>query len=185
MSIFDNNINLLFGGRNQKKIGGMVIDAFIEERHTMSASVTQFPVEEGFKIGDHVTQNPDGLFLQCVVGPQPVKILGGVLTLTSLKNQAYQAYEQLKKLKELGEPVEVITGLRVYQNMIIDNIEITRTKDNGQSLEFSMGFTQIRIVKSKTTVIPASLQARKISNAKVNKGSQLPGNYGVEGKGNL
>jgi len=183
MSVFDNNVNLLFGKSGQKEIGGVVIDAFVSEKHSMYASVSQYPVEEGYNISDHVTQGPDGLSISAVVGPQPVKILGGVLTLTSLKNQAYQVYEALLVLKELGEPIEVVTGLKVYNNMIIDGMNITRTKDNGQSLEFDMTFSQITIVKSQTTTIPAS--QKKIAGGKKYKGSSLPGNYGVEGKGSF
>lgn len=169
-SIFDNNVSLLFGKYGQKKIGGVVIDAFVEERHTMSAQITQYPVEEGFNISEHVTHNPDGLTLHCFVGPQPVKILGGILNITSLKNQAYQVYEALVVLKEMSDPIEVITGLRVYDNMIIDSINITRNKDNGQSLEFDIGFSQIIIVQSLETDIPANKQARRKANSKVNKG---------------
>lgn len=170
MSIFDNNVSLLFGKYGQKEIGGVVIDAFVEERHTMTSSVTQYPVEEGFNISEHVTQYPDGLSLQCIVGPHPVKILGGILDIASFKNQAYQVYEALVVLKELAEPIEIITGLRVYDNMIIDSINITRTKDNGQSLEFDMGVTQVTIVQSLETDIPANKQVRRIANSKINKG---------------
>lgn len=170
MSIFDNNVSLLFGKRGMKTIGGIEIDAFVEERHVMSASVTQYPVEEGFNINDHVTQNPDGLTLHCAVGPQPVKILGGVLNLTSFKNNAYQVYDALIILKETAELLEVVTGLKVYENMIIDSMNITRTKDNGQSLEFDIGFTQVTIVQSLETDIPASKQARRKANTKTNKG---------------
>jgi hypothetical protein len=66
--------------------------------------------------------------------------------------------------------LEVVTGLKVYENMIIDSMNITRTKDNGQSLEFDIGFTQVTIVQSLETDIPASKQARRKANTKINKG---------------
>lgn len=171
MSIFDNNVNLLFGKYGTKTIGGIEIDAMVEERHTQTAAVTQYPVEEGFTINDHVTQNPDGLTLHCAVGPQPVKTFGGIGNLTSLDNNAYAVYSGLADYKQAGEIIDVVTGLRVYENMIIDNLSITRNRDNGKGLDFDIGFVQLTIVKSLETTIPASSQKRKIANSKANKGT--------------
>jgi hypothetical protein len=54
-------------------------------------------------------------------------------------------------LKEKGEPVSIVTGLKVYDNMAISSFVVRRTADNGRTLEFTMDVTKIRIIKSQTT----------------------------------
>lgn len=55
------------------RIDTIVLDAVIREMHTLSAEVTEHPVEGGSKISDHMAKQPDRLELECSVTNTPVK----------------------------------------------------------------------------------------------------------------
>lgn len=59
-----------------------------------------------------------------------------------------KAYNALLGLQKSGEPVEVQTGLRLYQNMMLTNIGIMQLHDG--SAEFTLTLREIFIVESQT-----------------------------------
>lgn len=142
---------LLFGQTAQKTIGGIQIDAFVDEGHEKSAEATEYPVEDGARITDHVISSPDTLSLTCVVGVAPL----GSTDLDTGVNRPLDVYDSLTELMEARETIEVVTGLKVYQNMIITGFSVPRTKDNGRSLEFTMSLKKIEIRASQSTAIPS------------------------------
>ena len=56
MSVFE-KVALLFKSA-EPKLGEIVIDAFLQETHQMSAKATEHPVEDGTSIVDHVLLQP-------------------------------------------------------------------------------------------------------------------------------
>lgn len=141
---------LVYGYRNKKSIGGVAIDAFVEEGHDLSAQVTSYPVEDGSTINDHVIQDPDKLIIRGVIGATSIY---GEDALENTINRPYNIYLKLEELKNNGEPITVVTGLKTYENMVIEAFSITRNAENGRSLEFTMNLIQVRIVKSQLTAL--------------------------------
>lgn len=143
-------MQFLFFGK-PKYIGGVQIDAFIEEVHDMTATATRYPVEDGAVITDHVTQNPDALNITGLVSPVSIYLWD----ITSFNpTRVYDTYLKLTALKEAGDPVAVMTGIKTYQNMIIEGLNITRNKTNGGGLPFTMALTRVKVVKSQFSAIP-------------------------------
>lgn len=141
--------NIFFSNR-QKKVGAIEIDTFTSENHELSSNVTQYPVENGGDISDHITNNPDAFSGNAVV--MPVKLINPDTT----KNRAKDAYEELKRINDDKEVVTIVSGLRVYENMHLNSISIPRSSETGNSLVFDISATQIRIANSQTTTIPKS-----------------------------
>jgi len=63
------------------------------------------------------------------------------------------AYFELLRLKSERQPVDLVTGLDTYPNMVITSFDIDRNASTGMDLPFEMAFKQIRIIKSETTAI--------------------------------
>jgi hypothetical protein len=150
MPIITSSVQLLFGEYGTKSIGGISIDAFVEETHDESASVTSYPIEDGTSINDHVIQNPEKLTISGVISANTV-YLADILEYTPF--HVVDVYWNLVEMKEEGLPITVVTGLRVYSDMVIESISIPRNSESGKSLYFSMSLVQVRIVTSQTVTI--------------------------------
>ena len=55
----------------------------------------------------------------------------------------------LLSIRSKRQPVTIITGLDVFRNMVMESLEIPRSAQTGDSLEFTAS-TQITIVSSST-----------------------------------
>lgn len=132
-----------------KQIGAITVDAFVRERHVKTARATNYPIETGELITDHVVVDPISLDIQGIV-------MGATLSGSSgaLGGRVLDAYKTFLDLIDNKIPVIVTTGLKVYENMIIENLTVDRDRTNGASLVFSATLKEIIIVSSQSTQIP-------------------------------
>jgi hypothetical protein len=142
---------ILYGSDKKKSIGGIEIDAFIEETYNHTAQVTEYPVEQGFKINDHVVHSPDSISVNGVIGE--ASIYEDYSQELPPANRAQDYYFKLVDLKEKGEPITIVTGLKVYENMLITSLSVTRNAQNGKSLVFTMDLTKVTIIKSQLVAL--------------------------------
>lgn len=126
-----------------KKIGGIKVDAFISESHERRTSSTDYPIENGATISDHIRVEPDEIIIEGLMCPKGTSSVEYV-------------YDQLSNLVEKKELVSVVTGLKVYINMQIQSLSVNREAGSGGSLPFSMSLKELKIVKSQTAAIPSA-----------------------------
>ncbi len=160
--------------RQIHKIESIEIDSCLEETHTLTNTVTDHPVEEGFNITDHCRPNPDTVSLRCFVSNTPLSqeqvaraVRQGDVDFTTSAAQAVDigaqdgrganTYTKLKKLRDEGRLIQVVTPLRTYgvsstEGMVIEGITIPRTRFNFDGLEFSINLKQVRIVRNRSTL---------------------------------
>lgn len=153
---------ILYSQRAPKTIGNISIDVFVEEEHTKEATVTSNPVEDGSIASDHISLEPDSLNIEGFIGAAPLE--GGASRVLDID----QALTALLDSKEL---VTIVTGLRVYDDMAITSYKVTRNKEQGQSLPFSLSATKLRKVTAQTVVLP---QANIKSEAKKEADATAP-----------
>lgn len=128
----------LFGRRYDKgRVGVVELDVTISENHTFNSRATNFPVETGGDVTDHIINDPDVLTLEGLVSDTPLNIF-------SFFNRSIDAFNRLVDLHERREPVTVVTGLKVYQNMVMTVLDVPRTIETGQSLTFNITLQNIR-----------------------------------------
>jgi hypothetical protein len=137
---------VLFSTRSPKTIGTVTIDAFITESHSRNASVTDYPLEDGSTISDHYNIAPDELSISGVIGPV------SIYDENDPGNRVLDSYEALRKIVDDKLPITIVSGLRVYENMMITSFECPREAADGQGLVFNMTARQISIVQSQTVV---------------------------------
>lgn len=162
-------IDVVYETERRKSIGGISIDAFVNESHSCSSSVTDNPVEDAENVADHVSHDPDTLEIEGVVGA------AGVLETSGGNFRWIDAYVALRELRDNKTLVSVITGLRVYSNMIIESFTVPRAAEDGGALVFSMSLKEVRVVRSQAAVIPKSILGGSASDQRQAQGQVKAG----------
>jgi hypothetical protein len=217
-------LSLITGGGSGVQIGGMTLDATLVETHQFTAAVTDYEVEDGSVITDHIHLKPVTLLIEGVVSDSPVSLVasavGSAATLVSgsigrnfgkeafrnegLAEQALaagagsiaglvtnvvadfgfgntifktpnDAFDYMTGLHEARSPVEIVTSLRTYKNMVIETLSVPRTPETGSSsIRFSVSLKQITVVSSAVVKLPAFKVASDAAGASSqgNLGSQ-------------
>ena len=145
-------INFLFGNRTPAgfKLSGVVefdADLTVEETHERAADVTEHPVESGARVSDHVILQPARLTLEGFVTDAGVAVFGAAAGRTQT------AFETLTEAWREREPVQVVTGYRTYQDMVIVRLDMPRERPG--SMRFSMELKHVTIVESEVVNVAA------------------------------
>lgn len=123
-------------------IGTVAFDVAIDETHTSTTAVSQYPVERGAPLIDHTYPQPDVLTLNLAHGLTPlfqVNEQGNSIRLVDF-------FDKIKIVQANGELVEIITGVRRYQDMVITNIVAVRGKGNVSTMTLTVNLQQVRRV---------------------------------------
>lgn len=165
-------VTILTTPTTRPKVGALVFDAILSEGHEFSMSVTQFPVEEGAPITDHVRQEPAKITLEAIITNTPIKaeklsqfvydvasgrenilveesatrVSGAFNMLLAMvgENENYDAPPRVI------EPVDVVTTLRVYRGMVITSLSIMKDTPE-EALRFTMTLQKIRRATLRST----------------------------------
>jgi len=149
-----------------KSIGGFEIDVFVSEHFSHGNKITEIPVEEGSVISDHVTPAADEVQIKAFIGKAEFVVFEGDIPKNNgdveyedPQARIMEAYHELLRLKEDRQPIDLVTGLGTFTDMVIETFDIDRDVSTGKDLPFDMTFKKVLIVKSETTTINASSKA--------------------------
>lgn len=152
MSVF----SFIYGKKNAS-IGGITVDAAVREVHDTECDITDYPVEADTDKTDHVQMRPESLMIEGVITDTPVTLsvinaaTGLVETAMSYlgkSSRSKDAYDKLCELQKKREPFQVVTGLKVYNNMILKNLHVPRTAQTGNAIHFTARLRQILVAKA-------------------------------------
>lgn len=147
--------------RNVHKIGGIQVDGIVRESTEVSVRATTNPVEFGADITDHIIRNPKRITLEGVATDTPLgaaaisnlaSTIGGVAdSVTGLfgssepkgLTRSQQVYKDLVDLLELREPIELITKLKTYDELIFESITVDQDKNTSRAVFFTATFIEI------------------------------------------
>lgn len=111
--------------------------------------------------------------------PVPVSIGRGAATISisALLLSASQpfdrvraVYEALLKLQQTGTVVRVITSLREYDDMVLRNISVPRSADDGSAITITFDAQQVRFANTEIVDVPEPSESR--GRPTVNRGRQ-------------
>lgn len=156
-------IGLYFGGqwfqtRFGNQFGNIELDLNLDEGHEWKAEATMNPVEEGAPITDHVIEQSDKLSLKGFISDTPLTITSANI---DLENRTQPVFDLLRELIKAREPVTVYTKYWTYADMVITSISIPRTAGQGEALEFSIDFVNIRKVATQMVDVPEGISRKK------------------------
>ena len=182
-------LDLLGQGAAPVKIGSnLIFDCVLRESHDMTNKVTEFPVEDGSSISDHIISSPRELQIEGIITNSPVSIFGGRLSegargtaqdgkLTGRGvNRAELAFKELERIHTSGQLVNITGRYKVYENMAMISAPVVRDPGDGDSIHFTASFRTISKVVLMTAT--ASVSRSKIKNdmakPKVKTGRKTP-----------
>ena len=119
-----------------RAIGPVPIDVVITERHKAELAITEIPVENGVRITDHAFVLPKKITLDCA------------------SSNAAATYAALVALQESRLPFTLVTGLFVYNNMLIKSLNADRDATFSTVLKCTADLQEIIIVSTSYAADP-------------------------------
>ncbi len=123
------------------RIGNVSIDVLISERHDISMSVTQYAIENGGNVSDHIVENPNTLEIEF----EMTNTDGG-------RDRSKRAFQEFVKMMQDKKPVQIITEHATYNNMVFTGFPSEHTAPNLGTLRGSARFEQIGIIGSDNVI---------------------------------
>lgn len=111
-------------------IGPVPLNVLLSEEHASDVELTSNPIETGAEVNDHA-----------YVKPKKVKLE------VADKNAAV-TFNALVEFQEKREPFTLITGFRLYNNMVITSIEATRDAKHSKVLKATVHVREVIIVET-------------------------------------
>ena len=155
------------------------LDVTQDEAHEWSNDVTQFPVELGSQITDHIQPLPDkltisGVITNSAIGENALEELNGG------DDRVQTAFDLLLKLKEDRILLTVYTKHKVYTDMALKSVNLPRDSAIGDSIKFKMEFVNVRLVETQTVEVPDGISKKrdKKAGSDVKKKTEPPTNGG-------
>ena len=138
---------------DQRSIGTILPDVVVSEKHQDELEMTDHPVEAGATITDHAFKLPAVVVIQCgfgASGPSTVDpfALHEAVNLSDI-------YDQLLQLQDPPTLVNVVTGKRLYKNMLIKSIAVQTDVDTENVLMVTVTCRQVIIATTQNITVPA------------------------------
>jgi len=141
------------------RIDGFAIDVATDERLTYESEVTEFPVEKGAPVSDHIIAKRPVLELDCVVSDTPT---GAVAEDPSRKgldpstNPSSDAFEFFRRLHGDRRAVVVECSFGKFDDMVMTSFPPVRNKESLKALKFTVTFKQIEFATNNRSTVSVS-----------------------------
>ncbi len=184
-------VSLLFGKKGAK-IGSLQLDASLRDTHTFENEVSSFPVEDGSSISDHVRLLPVQLTIEGIVTDSPIDVrFSDVSYIVEGENNREEALVveredtavRVETARDLllsmrgsygkeQQLLTVVTGLKVYENMVMTKLSFERDGKTGRALPFTASFVELTTQKISTESLRPAKSVSSKASPKSNKGKQ-------------
>lgn len=186
----------------------ITVDVTLAESHIMDSDITDYPVESGSTIADHIRDKPvvvrisgyfsfkDPSFLGQLsqFGENVGELVGGLaseigLTDGPVKKAASRAvdlYTALLEARDRQGRFQIITNLRIYYDMMITSLSAGLTPDEGDSVPFECSFKKVLFATTAETAplveakptAPAPTPKKKVGKASTAPAAKPASNFG-------
>jgi hypothetical protein len=162
------NVAEVINGQDGGQLIGYFFDAVIRTEHSTILRITEHPIQSGANKSDHAYMLPVSLTMEIGVSDAMDEIVSGQFSDNSSKSVS--AYQVLKRLQRNRLPLQVMTRLELYQNMLIEHITTIDDSKTASALKAIVSFKQIVIANVTLTKVSVRPQ---VTN-KTNKGAVQP-----------
>lgn len=133
--------------RPRRGIAGLYPDVVIEESHEDGLEVTSHPVETGANISDHAYVKPASLTIRAgVSNASPLNAFS--------PDAAADFYAKLLELMRSREPFDVVTGKRLYKNMLLASLSAVTDAGSEKALIFTARLQEVILVNTRALAVP-------------------------------
>lgn len=161
-----------------RKIGLIVPSVVISEKHSDTMEITEHPVEVGSAISDHAYRRPSEVVMQ-------VGFAGGGSLLDLLDTTSFglsaglsprEVYQNLLDIQNSRVPFDVVTGKRLYSNMLIRAMEVTTERSTENVLSAVLTLREVIITSTTTSQVAAKADMKEGANTSAvqNSGVKTP-----------
>lgn len=134
-------------------IDGYPIDCVVTESHDYSSEVTEYPVETGGDVTDHVRSKPLKISLDGYVSATPIGVVANHATRQNGKLPVEDAKSKLLFVKSANEPINITTSFDSFKNMMMETLSFPKESGEPMWLHFKATFIQVILVTNKRTTI--------------------------------
>lgn len=141
--------------QQKRKIGLYVPNVVVSEKHVDTLEISEHPVEDNAPIADHAFRLPSEVMME-------VGFAGGGSLLDLMDTSSFglsfelspkEVYMQLLELQRTRVPFDVITGKRLYRNMLMRVLDVTTDKATENVLSASLTLREVLITSTQSNAI--------------------------------
>lgn len=141
--------------QQSRKIGLIIPSVVVSEKHSDTLEITEHPVEIGAAVADHAYKRPSEVVME-------VGFAGGGSLLDfvdtssiglSLGLSPQETYQDLLDLQSSRIPFDVVTGKRLYSNMLIRALEVTTDKTTETVLSAVLTLREVLITQTQQITV--------------------------------
>jgi len=135
-----------------RKIGLIVPDVVISEKHSDTLEITEHPVEDKAPVADHAFRRPSEVVMEVgfAGGGSLLDLLDTSAIGLSLGLSPKETYQELIDLQRSRVPFSVTTGKRLYSNMLIRVLDVTTDKTTENVLSATLTLREVLITQTKS-----------------------------------
>lgn len=142
---------LFFRGNRIYSVGSVIIDLILTENYNFNSEISQYNIENGSIISDHIRK----LLFQ---GSLSARVSNFSLTQLGLAtNRAQEAYDALKKIWQDEQLVDIVMIYDVFLQVGITSISAPRQVGMGEAIDFNISFQEVNIVNLKEIILIANV----------------------------
>lgn len=149
-------------------IWGIEFDALIDETKSMTSTIPEYPVENGFTVSDTIVNDPITISMTLYVTNTPVTWL---YRHGSSKDRVNNICKQIENKWFEKKLTKIVTADTTYTNMGITSISIKKSSEIGYAREISIEAKKVRTTKRTTAKVPKYVMKAGKSKAKAGKAS--------------
>ncbi|EPA0320724.1 phage baseplate protein [Klebsiella aerogenes] len=162
--------------QQSRRIGLIVPSVVVSEKHSDTLEITEHPVETGAPVSDHAYKRPSEVVME-------VGFAGGGSLLDFIDTSSLgltlglspkETYQQILDLQTSRIPFDVVTGKRLYSNMLIRAIEVTTDRTSENVLMAVLTLREVIITQTQQIAVADKVDMKEGANtsAVINSGTK-------------
>ncbi|MEE9374555.1 MAG: hypothetical protein V3V00_15980 [Saprospiraceae bacterium] len=187
--------------QENKGINQLLIDVVFRIDHDYVNTISEYEVEDGSVISDHVKRSPEEIVIEALTTNTPATIVtddedGRTQVREDDSNRSQLAFDTLVQwagyevdkqndmfVTQVQEPaiLTITTNLKVYPNMVIKNVRIPEDINTDEALRYVIVFrkfkraqTEIFVSPNVENVLGKAPNIENTAQKKINVGNQKP-----------
>lgn len=148
----------------------------IEEDHDDELIITQHPVEFGAIISDHAYKKPSEVRIRCAWnnsgGYTNKGIAEPAVVVNGYEGYARAVYEEILALQISRKPFSVVTGKRIYNDMLVASVRVHTAPGSEYTLMADITLREVILVSTKTINLDVTDSRMPNAQPQVNTGQQ-------------
>lgn len=158
--------------QQSRRIGLIVPSVVVSEKHNDTLEITEHPVETGAPVSDHAYKRPSEVVME--VGCSLLDFIDTSSLGLTLGLSPKETYQQILDLQSSRIPFDVVTGKRLYSNMLIRAIEVTTDRTSENVLMAVLTLREVIITQTQQIAVADKADMKEGANtsAVINSGTK-------------